>query len=147
MNTLPLRNPAETRTAIAALDGWLREVEQAEIPVRHEFIGGIYARTMFMRKGIIATSKCHLVKHRVIVSFGKIAVVTDRIQEIIVAPCSFITYPGTKRALLALEDTVWTTYHETDCQDVETLENTLVVDSYDDYLALTSGRDAALLTS
>lgn len=132
---LAAHNPADMRLAVLALDEWLREMgtDGAEVPMRHDFLDGIYARTMFMRKGMLITSKWHLVKHTVVVSFGKVAMTTNNgIQEIITAPCIFTTYPGTKRALYALEDTVWTTYHKTDFQDVDTVENTVTVDDTDE---------------
>lgn len=104
---------------------------QIEIKTTHYFAKGIYAREIFIPKGVLLTGKIHKTEHLNIVSQGKIAVVTEFGQKIIEAPCTLVSEPGTKRAGLALEDTVWTTIHGTNETDLEKLELELIADSHE----------------
>jgi hypothetical protein len=55
--------------------------------------------------------------------------VTEHGSEIYEAPCSFVSSPGDKRCVLALEDTVLTTYHPTDKTDLDEIEKEVISDS------------------
>lgn len=119
------------RQQIQALEDAMRKFDQLEIETRHYFAKGLYAREITIPKGCLLTGKIHKTEHLNIVSKGKIAVVTEFGQQIIEAPCTLVSQPGTKRAGLALEDTVWTTVHGTNETDLEKLEAELIAPDYE----------------
>jgi len=97
-----------------------------EIPVTHRFAPGLYAREMVMPKFSIAVSKIHRTEHFYVVSSGKLAVFDGESWTVIVAPFTGTTKPGTRRVGIALEDTVWTTFHPTELTDVLAIEEEII---------------------
>jgi hypothetical protein len=68
---------------------------------------------------------------------GEVVVVTEeRWREHLKAPLSMISSPGTKRAIIALEDTVWITVHVTNETDLEKIEDYVIAKTYDDPVLL-----------
>jgi hypothetical protein len=100
----------------------------------HNFCPGLYARTVFMPAGTVLTSKIHKTQHFFVVSKGSCTVVNSHGErELITAPYLGTTMPGTKRALLIHEDTIWTTFHATDLTDVAEIERTILAESFEAY--------------
>lgn len=94
----------------------LEEAMQDYPPVNcettHNFIPGFYIRTIYMPKDTLITSQTHITEHPFFVSKGKLKVlVNDGEWEEIEAPYAGVTFPGTKRVLVIIEDCVWTTFH------------------------------------
>lgn len=104
---------------------------QTECPVRHIFAPGLYAREMTIPEGIVIVGKIHKHAHVNTLSKGRCSVMTEFGPMELVAPCSFVSQPGTKRVVIAHEETVWTTYHPTDETDVEKIEEQIIAPSYD----------------
>jgi hypothetical protein len=48
------------------------------------------------------------------------------------APCTFVSEAGTKRAVYALEDTIWTTIHVTNETDLEKIEDYVIAKDYNE---------------
>ena len=101
-----------------------------ETPTDHIFTSGLYARRIYLRKGLILTTKIHKTEHPYVVTKGVANVYNELTNEWerIEAPHQGITKPGTRRLLVILEDMVWTTYHPTQETCLETLEDELVED-------------------
>lgn len=97
---------------------------QVEPAVRHFFANGMYAREMTIPAGLVVVGKRHKLAHFCTISQGTIRVHSEYGDELIHAPHTFITKPGTKRVLVALTDTVWTTYHHnpTNTEDMALIE-------------------------
>jgi len=104
-----------------------------ELPVRHIFASGLYARELTIPKGMVATGKVHCQEHLFFVNSGEISVLTESGPQRLKAPAVLVTQPGTKRVVYAHEDTVVTTVHATTETKVEQLEADLVVNSYAEY--------------
>jgi hypothetical protein len=100
-----------TREQIERLEAQMRMMEQLPIEPVHHFADGLYAREILIRAGTILTGKVHSTEHLNIVSQGRIAVWTEDGMQIVAAPHTMVSRPGTKRVGFALEDTVWTTIH------------------------------------
>lgn len=87
-----------------------------EMPLLHNFIPGMYIRTIYMPKGIdkvnFVTTLIHNSEHLFHVSKGKVMVQVnlDKWEEI-EAPYWGKTIPGTRRVLMILETCVWSTFH------------------------------------
>lgn len=86
-------------------------------PVTHRFVGGVYAREIFLPKGSITAGRIHKTEHISVISMGAVEVITDYLltgeveYSAHIAPTTFTSPVGTKRMVLALEDTIWTTFH------------------------------------
>lgn len=70
-----------------------------------------YAREMTIPAGTLVIGKIHRHEHLNIISQGRIAVSTEFGTQYLVAPCTFVSEVGLKRAVIAEEDTIWTTIH------------------------------------
>lgn len=110
-----------------ALERFIYQHSQpVELPVRHIFTPGLYAREMSAPAGSVITSKIHKTRHQFILSRGRLRVwIAGKTVEIS-APFHGITEPGTRRAAIVLEDCVWTTFHPTDLTDVEAIEALII---------------------
>lgn len=109
------------RERVERLERILEKAPPVDCPVRHHFAPGLYAREMTIPAGVVLTSAVHKTEHLCTVSAGRILVYMDNGPVEIVAPYTFVSKPGAKRAGYALETTVWTTYHATTTTDLDAL--------------------------
>lgn len=83
-----------------------------ECPLKHTFLGNIYVREIFMPAGATVTSRIHATLHPFFVTMGACEVwIEGTGWELIAAPHSGVTQPGTRRVLKVLQDTFWITTH------------------------------------
>lgn len=102
--------------------------------LEHIFAPGCYLRTLRFPKGTYIVGKIHKHAHGNILSKGDVLVVTEGGGlERLTGPKTMVSPPGTKRALVALEDTVWTTVHLTDETDLEKIEEHVIAPTYEAY--------------
>jgi hypothetical protein len=106
-------------------------MEQVEVPLINTFGGGIYARTILIRKGTSLTGEIHLTEHMNIVN-GDIVVSTDEGMKRLIGYHVLVTKPGTKRVGYAMQDTTWTTLHNTEETDVEKIKAERIATSLSD---------------
>lgn len=131
LDGLPL---VEVRRRVLALEEALREFPQIELPVKHHFAPGTYAREAFLPAGSIIVGKIHRHAHLNIVSRGIVTALTEQGLRRIDAtdgPVTFASRAGMKRALYVHEDSVWTTIHLTDKQTLEELEAELIAPTFE----------------
>ena len=80
----------------------------------------MYIREIQIPAGTMLTSMTHKTQHPFVISQGSVKVTSDNEgSEIYEAPYTGITEPNTRRALHALTDVVWTTFHVTNETDVD----------------------------
>lgn len=105
---------------------------QIELKTTHYFAQGMYAREIFIPKGTVLTGKIHKTEHISVVSQGEIMVWTDEGMKRVKAPYTVVAKPGMKRVGLALEDTVWITFHtnENNETDLVKLEDKLIAKTF-----------------
>lgn len=108
-------------------------------PVRHFKAPGLIGRQMLLRKGGEIIGKIHKHAHLNQISYGHVCVVTEYGPMEIKGAHTFTSQPGTKRYVLALEDTLWTTFHlnpnnyDPDNEDdMKKLEDEIIAKSYDE---------------
>mgnify|MGYP000873608624 CR=1 FL=1 len=124
---------ATNREKVLRMEAAIASMPQIDIPVRHYWADGIYAREATIPAGVTAAGKIHKYSHLVIISKGAIAVMTpDGLREIR-APATFVAPPGTKRAAYAIEETVWTTIHGTHETDLDKLERHFIARDFAEY--------------
>lgn len=125
----------QRRSDILRLEQAMRHQPQLDMekdtPLRHFFAPGAYAREMTIPAGTLIVGKIHRHAHINIVSKGRALVSTEFGDLEIVAPHTFVSEPGTKRAVLALEDTIWTTIHVTESTDLEEIEREVIAPTFD----------------
>lgn len=119
--------------ALLSLDGGVGAEESESIaPLNHYFCEGNYAREIFIPKDTCVVGKIHKHEHINVISKGKCLVVTEDGKETLEAPLTFISKAGIKRAVYAIEDTVWTTIHPTDKTNLEEVEEEVIAKSYNE---------------
>lgn len=113
------------RQKVERLERSMYEMPQADCPVRHYFAPGMYAREITIPKGVTLIGAIHKTENLVILSKGKLELVTDDGTRTIEAPCILTVKPGAKNAALALEDSVWTNFFPTSETDLDKLAELL----------------------
>ena len=94
--------------------------------ILHYQIPGIYMREMWLPAGTLLVGKTHKKEHICVISKGKVKVVSEEFTDIIDAPHTYVSKRGTKRAMFAFTDVVWTTVHNTQEIDLNKIEEELV---------------------
>lgn len=117
-------------SAMALPDAFKLDVLK-DTPVRHIFAPGVYAREMTIPEGVTIIGKIHRHPHLNVLSMGRVQVFTEGggVEEM-QAPYSFVSTPGTKRVVRALETTVWTTIHPTELTDLAQIEAHVIAPDY-----------------
>jgi hypothetical protein len=117
-------------------------------PIDEKYGCCAYAREMTIPKGTVIIGKIHRHEHLNFISKGKVVVATEFGEKEYTAPCTFVSEVGLKRAVYALEDTLWTTVHLTEHRGEENLdkmETEVIAPSYND-LGLIASFEAKELT-
>lgn len=125
-------NPAqreflENMLRIDLMERQLAQMQPVECHVTHRWTPGLYIREIFMPAGSVVTSKIHKTAHPFVISQGRVSVFSTHEPTVeLCAPHTGITTPGTRRAILVHEDTIWTTFHPTDKTTVEEVEADII---------------------
>lgn len=103
-------------------------------PLKHSFGGGIYMREIDIPAGTLLTGKIHRHDHPNVLTKGEVIVVTEHGgREHLVAPCAMISAAGTKRAVYAVTDVHWITFHNVGKErDLDAIEAMIIAPSYAD---------------
>ena len=121
-----------SRAKVLELQDAVAQLPQLDLPVAHFFIAGVYVRALPIPAGAVVVGKLHLQEHIVMVTKGHLRITSDGEPQDFYAGDIWVSKPGSKRAIYAVEDSCITTVHRTDETDVEVIENTLV--SVDNWL-------------
>ncbi len=109
------------------IDSIIASKPQIELKLHHIFTNGLYTRECFIPKGTICTTKIHRCEHPFVISMGLASVWTkDTGWRLVGAPFTGITRPGTRRLIVAHEDTLWSTFHVTNETDLVEIEKKLI---------------------
>lgn len=110
------------------------EMPQVNLPVRHVFSPGVYARELSIPAGVVLTGAVHKYPQLNILSAGTMHVLTEEGITEVSAPFTVVSPAGTKRIAYTLTDCVWTTILHTHEIDVEVIEKEFVLTTEQDYL-------------
>ena len=109
--------------------------DNANCPLKHSFVDGIYVREIFMPAGTVCVGKIHRHAHPNFLMKGRVTVVTEEggMSEL-KAPLSMISPAGTQRAVYVHEDATWFTIHNNpdNLTDLEELEELIIAKSFDE---------------
>lgn len=134
--TQEVEQPTTMREKVDRLEAEMRKLPTIEIPVRHYFATGLYAREITIPAGVVAVGKIHKTQHINVLSKGAVTMVTPTGSAYVEAPYTWVVEPGKKAAAYAHEETVWTSFcvNPTDERDLEKLEAALIRPTYVDAL-------------
>lgn len=104
------------------------------VEVSHYHAPGMYGREMIIPADTAIIGKIHRHSHINIISYGIIDVSTEFGLVRYEGPCTFVSEAGTKRCVHAITETMWTTIHATDTQDLDEIEKEVICDSYEQML-------------
>ena len=107
---------------------------QVTLEPTHTFCKGLYARSLFIPAGVVATGKIHKHEHLFMVAQGDVTVWTEEGMQRVQAPYLIQSFPGTKRAALAHTDSLVLAFHPTELTDLEELEAAMVCRSHAEFL-------------
>jgi len=126
--------PMVIRAAIKNLENVLLEYPQTEQPLEHFFAKGLYGRKIFNPAGSVIVTALHKEQNLSSILKGTLLVITENGTEILEAPKFFVTNPGTKRVLYAVEDVIFTTVHPNPLglRDTDELERRIIAESFDE---------------
>lgn len=113
-------------------------------PIDGNFGCYTYAREMTIPKDTVIVGKLHRHQHLNIISKGRVEVITEHGPKSYEAPCTFVSEVGTKRAVYAKEDTIWTTIHVVSYgseADLDKIEAEVIAPSYDDLNLISTVKD------
>lgn len=96
------------RERVERLEAAMLQEPQVDCPIRHHFSPGIYAREINIPAGTALIGVEHKTDNLVIVSKGRLRIVTAAGTQELVAGDTFVCKAGAKNAAIALEDTRWT---------------------------------------
>ena len=110
----------------------IEKLPQLDAPVKHHFSKGVYAREIFMPKGMLIVGKVHKTRHLNIISQGRCTVKTTVRKLLIEAPFTFESLEGEQKVVFMHEDVVWTTIHLTNETDLAKIEEECIASEYDE---------------
>jgi quercetin dioxygenase-like cupin family protein len=101
-------------------------------PVEHIFMEGVYCRQITLPADSLVVGRIHRFEHISILSKGRVTVFTEHGTQEISAPASWVSPAGTKRVVLAHEESIWTTVHHNleNERDPDVLENKYTAEEY-----------------
>ena len=111
--------------------------DQTELPLKHSFAPGVYAREMEIPAGTLLIGKIHKHRHHNFLMKGSIIVLTETNGvELLQAPLMIVSEERTQRIGYAVTDTIWTTIHENkdNSEDLDVIEQRTVVKTKTKYL-------------
>lgn len=137
--TFAPRPPAnqQTRELIMAFEEELKKVPASQIndclPLCHLFAPGVYCREIAIPAGTVLTGKIHKEKHLNYILIGRVHVFTEEGLQELRGPMNWVSEAGTKRTVVAIEDTVWCTVHHNpdNLTDLAKLEELIIAPSYE----------------
>lgn len=121
-----LENGAPMRGKVVALENVMRTMPQAELETQHYFADNMYMRVVPRKAGTVVIGKVHKKEHFYVVATGRVRVTTDEGVNEYEGLSIIVSKPGTKRAVLALEDSICLTVHRTKKKNLAKIEQELI---------------------
>src|ERR1700722_6271087 len=123
-----------TRDKVNFLEAEMYKHPQREIPIKHSFSPGVYAREITIPADTLLTGRVHKYAQLNILSGGEISVLTENGVVRGRAPFTVVSPPGTKRIAYAHTECTWTTILHTDETDPDKIEELFTVATDQEYL-------------
>lgn len=108
------------RERVEALEASMLSMKQVDCPVRHFFAPGLYAREMSIPAGTVVTGAVHRTENLIVVSKGRLRIVTEDGTREVTAGDTLTCKVGMKNAVVALEDSRWTNFMPNPTNETDT---------------------------
>ena len=131
------------RAKVEKLEESMLNLPQIHCPIRHHFAPGVYAREITIPKDTVLIGVVHKRDNLVVLSAGKLRLVTEDGFAEITAPHTMLCKAGSKNAAVALEDAVWTNFFATDETDPDKLVELLTYSKADELLGGANNKQLA----
>ena len=105
-----LTRPVDMRHLVNRLEDELSKLPQVDCPIRHYFAPGMYAREITIPAGTVVTGAVHKTENLIVVSMGRLKIVTDDGTREVKAGDTVTCPAGMKNAVYAIEDSRWTNF-------------------------------------
>ena len=117
------------RHDLLALEEELSEFDQVELPLLHDFMGGIYIRTVMMPKGSLVIGRRHRYKTCNFLLSGELSLYMsdDGPVERFEGPHLFESDANVKKMLYMHTDCVFSTFHPSSETEVKELEKIFII--------------------
>lgn len=138
---LTLRN----KTFIA--EDWMKQQPQLDLPVKHYFSKGVYAREIVIPAGVTLVGEIHKFENLNILSQGSMLVSDEGEVRQVDAPFTVVSPPGTKRIAHTITECVWTTIHGTDLKNIEQIKHHFIAQSEAEWLEFSGANQLELIAS
>ena len=117
------------------LENKLSELEQVEIPIIHDFMGGVYVRQMLAPKDTLIIGKRHRHETCNILLSGKLSVYVGANEPVkhIEGPCIFKSESGAKKMGYTHTDVIFLNIHPTIETDLDKIEAEFII-SEEEYM-------------
>lgn len=122
------------REQINIAEAAMKQMPQVTLKTEHLFSFGVYARTIYIPKGVILTGHIHKFENLNILLKGKIQVSIGDKVETIEAPFVVVSPANTKRIAQALEDCIWMTILGSHEKNLDCIEDHFIAKSEEEYL-------------
>lgn len=109
--TQSLTEAGPDHSEVYRLEAEILKHPQVEMPVAHDHCDGVYARSMFIPAGTVATGAVHRGESFFVVRMGVLIAHTPEGPMEFRAGHMTATKPGDKRAVVAVTDVIVTTFH------------------------------------
>lgn len=105
-----------------------KEMEEHGMKPIHRFVNGLYHRELTIPPGQIVVGKRHAIEHIVMLTQGSCLCITERGQEHMTAPMTFISPAGEKRVVMTMEEScTWVTLHPTSKTELDEIESDVII--------------------
>lgn len=108
------------RQRVERLEDSALGLPQVECPVRHYFAPGLYAREMTIPAGTTVTGAVHKTENLIVVSMGRLRIVTEDGTREVQAGDTITCKAGMKNAVVAMEDARWTNFFPNPSNETDT---------------------------
>jgi hypothetical protein len=133
-------NKLVTINKVQELENCIKQYPQFnDFNIEHYQIPGVYVRAGIIPAGVVFTGKIH--KHQCIniVAKGRIAIFVEGGRDLLEAGSIFITNSGSKKAGVAMDDTVFINVFYCPETELDKVEDYLTFDNLEDYLEYERG--------
>lgn len=107
--------------------------QQIKLDVKHHFANGVYARELFIPKGVWLTGKIHKYEQLNFLITGEMEVCVNDVWLRIRAPFTVVSPAGIKRIAATITDCIWTTVIRTDLNDPDVIEDYYVTNNEEEF--------------
>lgn len=132
-------DPLVARSQILALKDKLLSLpasDQADFPVEHTLVDGMYMRRLFIAKGRLLIGKIHLKSCINFVEKGDISVMTETGSKRVQAGFALVSPAGIMKVGFAHEDTMFINVFRTDETDLDKIEAEIATEDYADLIGI-----------